>query len=84
MKNIVVSAQVSRIGSKAFMKCSATRLTLQTKKLTAKFRVRNCLKQSNMKLVSVRVAGSDTNKSFRKKYQKVFKKSIVGKKAKVK
>ena len=61
----------------------AKTLELKTKKLKAKC-VRNCLKGSKVKTVKVKVGSKKANRTYVKKYKKIFKKKIVGKKVKVK
>ena len=73
---------VTAIGSKAFKKKVQT-VTLKTMKLTKKT-VKNSLKGSRVKTIKVKVGSKKQNKTYVKKYAKIFTKANAGKKVTVK
>ena len=74
---------VNKIASKAFKGSKATKVVVKSKKLT-KASVRNCFKSSKVKTVQVKVGSKKTNKTYVKKYKKIFTKKNAGKKVTVK
>jgi len=82
---IILGKKVRKIGPKAFAKYKkVTVLEVRTKKLTKK-KVKNALKGSKIRTVRVKVAKKvKTNKSYVKKYKKIFTKKNAGRKVSVK
>lgn len=74
---------VNALQEKAFAKSKARTVTVKTKKLT-KASVKNSLKGSKVKTVKVKVGKKKTNKTYRKKYKKIFTKKNAGKRVKIK
>lgn len=74
---------VTGIQQGAFKGSKAKTVTVKTRFLTKK-NVKNCFQGSKVKTVKVKVGNKALNKSFAKKYKKVFKKGNCGKKVKVK
>lgn len=74
---------VTGIQQGAFNDSKAKTVTVKTRFLTKKS-VKNCFKGSKVKTVKVKVGNKALNKSFAKKYKKVFTKGNCGKKVKVK
>ena len=75
---IVIGSNVSKIAAKAFKGSKATTVVLNTKNLK-KANVKNALKGSKVTTISVKVGKSSVNKTYVKKYKKIFTKKIVGK-----
>ena len=69
---------VNKIKAKAFAKSKATRVTVKTKKLS-KARVRGSLRGSKVKKIVVRVGKAKANRTYVKKYKKIFTKKNAGK-----
>ena len=72
------------MAAKTFYKSKATKLILQTKKLTKSSTVKKALTGSKIKQVQVKVGSSKVNKKIVKSYKKIFTKKIVGVKVTVK
>lgn len=77
------SYTVTQIGAKAFAQSKAVKITVKTGKLTKKT-VKNSLKGSKVKTVSVKVGNKKANNTYVKKYKKIFTKKNAGKKVTVK
>ena len=77
------SYTVTQIGAKAFAQSKAVKITVRTGKLTKKT-VKNSLKGSKVKTVSVKVGNKKANNTYVKKYKKIFTKKNAGKKVTVK
>lgn len=69
---------INKINAKAFAKSKAQRVTIKTKKLT-KARVKNSLRGSKVKKIYVRVGKKSVNKTYIKKYKKIFTQKNAGK-----
>ncbi|MBQ3369817.1 MAG: CotH kinase family protein [Mogibacterium sp.] len=69
---------VNKIKARAFAKSKATRVVLKTKKLT-KARVKGSMSGSKVKKIYVRVGKTKANKTYIKKYRKIFTKKNAGK-----
>ena len=74
---------VTQIGAKAFAKSKAVKVTVKTAMLNKKT-VKNSLKGSKVKTISVKVGNKKANKTCVKKYKKIFTKKNAGKKVAVK
>ena len=84
LKNAVIGANVAKIDKGAFKGCKKLKtLIVKTKKLTKKS-VKGCLKGSAVKTVKVKVGSKKANKTYAKKYKKIFTKKNCGKKVAVK
>ncbi len=83
IRSVVLGKNVTRIEKKAFAGSKATKIIVKTKKLK-KARVKGSLKGSKIKTISVKVGKKKANRTYVKKYKKIFKKSNSGKKVKVK
>ena len=83
IRTVVIGKNVRTIKKSAFAGTQITKLIVKTKKLT-KTSVKNSLKGSKVKTVQVKVGTSKQNKTYVKKYKKVFTKANVGKKVTVK
>ncbi len=83
LKSMTIGKNVKSIGKVAFKGCkNLTSITVTSKHLTKK-QVKNCLKGSKVKTVIVKVGSVKANKTYAKKYAKVFTKKTCGKKVKV-
>ena len=81
---ITLGKKVKKISAKAFAKLKkATTLVVKTKKLTKKG-VKMSLKGSKITTVKVSVGSKKVNKTYVKKYKKIFTKKNAGKAVKVK
>lgn len=74
---------VTAVKAKAFAGSKATKLIVKSKKLTKKS-VKGSLKGSKIKTVQVKVGTKKQNKTYVKKYKKVFTKANAGKKVTIK
>lgn len=86
IKSVTIGKNVKKIKAKAFSKSKATTVTLKTK-LLKKSTVKSSLKGSVVKTVKVRItkkASDKTNKTYIKKYKKIFTKGNAGRKITVK
>ena len=83
IRTITISKNVKVIKANAFKGSKATKLILKTK-LLKKAKVKGCLKGSKIKTVQVKVGKKSVNKTYVKKYKKIFTKSNAGRKVKVK
>lgn len=83
IRTVTVGANVAKLTKNAFAKSKATKIILKTKKLT-KTTVKGSLKSSKVKTVQVKVGSSKVNKTYVKKYKKIFTKSVAGRKVTVK
>ena len=75
--------KVTGIAKGALKGCKATVLVIKSKALT-KANTKNCLKGSKIKTVVVKVGSVKANKSYAKKYKKLFAKKNCGKKVALK
>lgn len=80
---VTLGSKVKKVKAKAFAGTKVKALIVKTKKLK-KASVKGCLKGSKVKAVQVKVGKAKANKSFAKKYAKLFVKKVAGKKARVK
>jgi len=83
IKSVTVSANVTKIAKNAFKGSKATKVTVKSKKLK-KASVKGSLKGSKVKTVKVKVGNKKANKTYVKKYKKIFTKKNAGKKVTVK
>ena len=74
--------KVSGIAKYAFKGTKTQAVTIKSKLLTKKS-VKNCLKGSKVKTISVKVGNKKMNKKYIKKYKKIFTRKICGAKVKV-
>ena len=82
IRTVTVGKNVAKLAKGALSKSKATKLVVKTKKLK-KSTVKGSLKDSKVKTVKVKVGSEETNKTFVKRYKKVFTKKVCGKKVKV-
>ena len=82
-KKVTVGANVDTIDKQAFKGSKVATVVLKTKDLTKKS-VKGSLKGSKVKTVQVKVGSKKVNKTYVKKYKKIFTKKIAGKKVTVK
>ena len=82
-KTITLGTKVKKVKAGAFKGTKITTVVVKTKKLKAKS-VKGSLKGSKVKTVSVKVGNKKANKTYVKKYKKIFTKKNAGKKVKVK
>ena len=75
--------KVTGIAKGALKGCKATMLVIKSKALTKKS-TKGCLKSSKIKTVVVKVGSVKANKSYAKKYKKLFAKKNCGKKVALK
>ena len=83
IRTVTVGANVTKLSKNAFKSSKATKVILKTKKLK-KSSVKASLKGSKVKTVSVKVGTKKVNKTYVKKYKKIFTKKIAGKKVTIK
>ena len=83
IRTVVIGKNVKTIKKSAFAGTKITKLIVKTKKLT-KASVKNSLKGSKVKIVQVKVGTKKQNKTYVKKYKKIFTKANAGKKVTVK
>ena len=83
IRNVTIGKNVKVIKKNAFKGSKATKLILKTK-LLKKTKVKGCLKSSKIKTVQVKVGSKKQNKTYIKKYKKIFTKANAGKKINVK
>ena len=83
IKTVTVGKNVKKIAKNAFNKSKATTVIVKTKALK-KASVKGSLKGSKVKTVKVKVGSKKVNKTYVKKYKKIFTKKNAGKKVKVK
>ena len=79
----VIGKNVKTIKANAFKGSKIKTLTVKSKKLTKKS-VKNSLKGSKVKTIKVKVGSKKQNKTYVKKYKKIFTKKNAGKKVSVK
>ncbi|MDO4860772.1 MAG: 5'-nucleotidase C-terminal domain-containing protein, partial [Bacillota bacterium] len=81
---IIIGKKTKKIAAKAFAKYKKTKnLVIKTKKLK-KAKVKNSLKNSAVRTIKVNVGTKKANKTYVKKYKKIFTKKNAGKKVTVK
>ena len=80
---VTLGKKVRKIKKGAFKGTKVRTVVVKTKKLK-KASVKGCFKGSKVKTVQVKVGSRKVNKTYVKKYKKVFTKKICGKKIKVK
>ena len=80
---VTVGKNVKKLAKFAFKSSRATKLILKTK-LLKKASVKGSLKGSKVKTVRVNVGNKSKNKSFVKKYKRIFTKTNAGRKVKIK
>ncbi|MCR5542637.1 MAG: hypothetical protein K6F55_00685, partial [Eubacterium sp.] len=73
---------VVSIGAKAFSRSNITKVIIKTRNLK-KSSVKKSLKGSKVKKIQVKVGNKKLNKTFIKKYKKIFTKKNAGKKVKI-
>ena len=73
---------VVSIGAKAFNRSNITKVIIKTRNLK-KSSVKKSLKGSKVKKIQVKVGNKKLNKTFIKKYKKIFTKKNAGKKVKI-
>ena len=83
IRTVTIGENVSIIMKNAFAKSKATKMILKTKLLN-KSTVKSSLKGSKIKRVNVKVGKKKDNKTYLKKYKKIFTKKNAGKKVSVK
>ncbi|MBQ6440701.1 MAG: hypothetical protein IJJ06_11405 [Mogibacterium sp.] len=85
IRTVTIGKNVKTIKKNAFKGSKATKLVLKTK-LLKKAKIKGCLKGSKIKIVQVKITSkaSKTNKTYVKKYKKIFTKANAGKKVTVK
>ena len=83
IRTVTIGRHVKKISKKAFKGTGVTKLIVKTKKLTKKS-VKGSLKGSKVKNIKVKIGCKKTNKTFVKKYKKIFTKKNAGKKVAVK
>lgn len=83
IKTVTIGKNVKVIKKNAFKGSKAAKLILKTK-LLRKAKVKLCLKGSKIKTVQVKVGKKSVNKTYVKKYKKIFTKKNAGRKVKVK
>ena len=83
IRKIIIGANVKKLTKNAFAGSRAGLLVLKTKKLTGT-RVKGSLRKSKVKVIKVTVGPKKTNRSYIKKYGKIFTKRITGQKVTVK
>ena len=82
IRNVTIGKNVKVIKKNALKGSKATKLILKTK-LLKKTKVKGCLKSSKIKTVQVKVGSKKQNKTYIKKYKKIFTKANAGKKIKI-
>ncbi len=84
LTSVTIGANVATLSAKAFAGAPKLKtVTLKTKKLK-QANVKNCLKSSKVTTIKVKVGTKAINKTYVKKYKKIFTKAIAGKAAAVK
>lgn len=83
IRTVTIGANVAKLSKNSFANSKATKVILKTKKLT-KAKVKGCLKSSKVKTIKVKVGTAKVNKTYVKKYKKIFTKAVAGRKATVK
>ena len=83
IRKVTLGANIATLDKKAFNKSKATTIVVKSKNLK-KAGVKGALKGSKVKLVQVKVGSKKDNKTYVKKYKKIFTKKICGRKVKVK
>jgi len=83
IRTVTIGKNVNVIKKNAFKGSKATKIILKTK-LLKKAKVKGCLKTSKIKTVQVKIGKKSVNKTYVKKYKKIFTKANVGKKVTVK
>ena len=84
LKTVTIDKNVKTIAARAFEGCVKLKtLTVRSKKLTKK-NVKNSLKGSSVKTMKVKVGKAKANKTYVKKYKKVFMKKNCGKQVTIK
>ena len=83
IETVTIGKNVKVIKKNAFKGSKAAKLILKTK-LLRKAKVKLCLKGSKIKTVQVKVGKKSVNKTYVKKYKKLFTKKNAGRKVKVK
>ena len=85
VKTVTLGTGVKSIGQNAFATNKALRtLVLKTKKLAKKSSVKNCLKGSRIKIVKVNIGSKKVNRTYVKKYARLFAAKNSGRNVKVK
>ena len=84
IRTVTISKNVKKIRKYAFKGSRAIKLIVKSKKLTKKASVKGSLKGSKIKTVQVKVGSRKANKTYAKKYKKIFTKSNAGRKVSVK
>lgn len=74
---------VKKISAKSFSGTGIKTIVLKSKKLTSK-NVRDALQDSKVKTIKVKIGTTKTNKTYIKKYKKIFTKKKAGKKVTIK
>ena len=83
IRSVTIGKNVDKIEKNAFKGSKVTTLTIKSKSLD-KGSVKGSLKGSKVKTVKVKVGNKKENKTYVKKYKKIFTKVNAGKKVKVK
>ncbi len=83
IRTVTIGKNVKTIKKNAFKGSKVTKVILKTKLLT-KSSVKGSLKGSKVKTVQVKIGTKKVNKTYMKKYKKIFTKANAGKKVTVK
>ena len=83
IRTVTIGKNIAKIKKNAFSRSKATKMIVKTKKLK-KATVKGSLKGSKIKTVQVKVGKKKVNRTYVKKYKKIFTKKNAGKKVKVK
>lgn len=77
LRTVTVGANVNKLAKNSFAKSKAVKVILKTKKLTAK-NIKGCFRSSKVKTVKVSVGTKKMNRTYVKKYRKIFTKKNTG------
>ena len=83
IRTVTIGKNVKSIKKNAFKGSKATKIILKTK-LLKKAKVKGSLKGSKIKTIQVKIGKKSVNKTYVKKYKKIFTKANAGKKVAVK
>jgi hypothetical protein len=83
IRTVTIGENVKSIKKNAFKGSKATKIILKTK-LLKKAKVKGSLKGSKIETIQVKIGKKSVNKTYVKKYKKIFTKANAGKKVAVK
>lgn len=77
LRTVTVGANVNKLAKNSFAKSKAVKVILKTKKLTTK-NIKGCFRSSKIRTVKVSVGTKKMNRTYVKKYRKIFTKKNTG------